>query len=288
MKKLFVLLCLFAFVGWSDNRAESVSSSSAFLDEVLDSQTDEMKARYQFRNPKKTLEFFGIERGMTVVEVLPGSKGWYTKLLVPFLGSEGSLVGANYALGVYSLFGFEGERLEKMASWPQSWPADIKETLQSSDGAKIQGFMLGEMPESLNGTADAVLLIRALHNLARFESQGAFLSSALKNTYDVLKPGGIVGIVQHHAREEMSDEWADGSKGYLKRSFVIQLMTDAGFELVGSSDHNQNVKDQPTEEDVVWRLPPSLGTSKDDDELRKSMLSIGESNRMTLKFKKPI
>ena len=97
MKKLLVLLCLFAFVGCSDNRAESVSSSSAFLDEVLDSQTDEMKARYQFRNPKKTLEFFGIERGMTVVEVLPGRKGWYTKLLVPFLGSEGSLVGANYA-----------------------------------------------------------------------------------------------------------------------------------------------------------------------------------------------
>ena len=288
MKKLFVLLCLFAFVGLSDNRAESVSSSSAFLDEVLDSQTDEMKARYQFRNPKKTLEFFGIERGMTVVEVLPGSKGWYTKLLVPFLGSEGSLVGANYALGVFSLFGYEGERLEKMASWPQSWPVDIKETIQGSDGAQIEGFMLGEMPESLNGTADAVLLIRALHNLARFESQGAFLSSALKNTYDVLKPGGIVGIVQHHAREEMSDEWADGSKGYLKRGFVIQLMTDAGFELVGSSDHNQNVKDQPTEEDVVWRLPPSLGTSKDNDELRKSMLSIGESNRMTLKFKKPI
>ena len=85
----------------------------------------------------------------------------------------------------------------------------------------------------------------------------------------------------------MPDEWSNGSNGYLKKGFVIDLMTKAGFELVADSDINLNEKDQPTAEDIVWRLPPSLATSKDDEELKSSMISIGESNRMTLKFKKP-
>lgn len=291
MKKLLALLCLFGFVSCSDNPStgdtdQAVSSSGVLLDGILDSQTDEMKARYEFRNPKETIEFLGIEPGMTVVEALPGA-GWYTKILVPFLGSEGTLVGANYPMGMWSLFGYEGERLDNMAKWPQSWPAAINEKSENLGQAKAQGFMFGEMPESLNGTADAVLLIRALHNLARYESQGGFLTSAIKDTYDILKPGGIVGIVQHQARDEMPDEWANGSKGYLKKDFVIRIMAQAGFEFVGSTGLNHNDKDQPTAEDIVWRLPPSLATSKDDEELKKSMLLIGESNRMTLKFKKP-
>ena len=291
MKKLLALLCLFVFAAFSDNLSEAAqdqaaSSSTASLDEILDSQTHAMKARYEFRNPKETLEFFDIRPGMTIVEVLPGA-GWYTKLLVPLLGSEGTLVGANYAMGMWPLFGYEGERLDDMAKWSQSWPAKINKKSQNLGGAKAQAFMFGDMPESLNGTADAVLLIRAMHNLARFESQGGFLTSAVKNIYDILKPGGIVGIVQHQARDEMPDEWANGSKGYLKKDFIIQLMTQAGFEFSGNIDLNQNDKDQPTTDDIVWRLPPSLATSKDNEELKGSMLSIGESNRMTLKFKKP-
>ena len=103
----------------------------------------------------------------------------------------------------------------------------------------------------------------------------------------MLKPGGVVGVVQHEARENMSDEWASGAKGYLKKDFVIDKMTAAGFEYIGASDVNQNEKDQPGSEDIVWRLPPSLSTSREDPELREAMQAIGESNRMTLKFRKP-
>ena len=96
-----------------------------------------------------------------------------------------------------------------------------------------------------------------------------------------------MGVVQHHARDEMPDEWATGANGYLKKQFVIDQMEAAGFEFVAESDINANPKDQPTTEDFVWRLPPSLVTSREDPELRKKMLAIGESNRMTLKFRKP-
>ena len=86
----------------------------------------------------------------------------------------------------------------------------------------------------------------------------------------------------------MPDEWASGSNGYLKKDFIIVQMEKAGFEYVDASDINANPKDQPTESDFVWRLPPSLGTSGDNPELRAEMEAIGESNRMTLKFRKPV
>ena len=143
------------------------------------------------------------------------------------------------------------------------------------------------MPEKYHGTADVVFFPRVLHNLANFESKGGFLTTALADAFTALKPGGTFGVVQHHARDDMSDEFADGSHGYLKKSFVIAQAEAAGFEFVAESDINANPKDQPTEEDIVWRLPPTFATSEDNEELRAEYAAVGESNRMTLKFRKP-
>ena len=85
----------------------------------------------------------------------------------------------------------------------------------------------------------------------------------------------------------MPDDWANGRHGYLKSDFVIARMEEAGFEFLAASDINANEKDQPSEEDIVWRLPPSLATSKKDPELKAKLEAVGESNRMTLKFRKP-
>ena len=146
---------------------------------------------------------------------------------------------------------------------------------------------MGSMPEEYQGTADVVFFPRVLHNLANYESQGGFLTTALADAYAVLKPGGTFGVVQHHARDDMSDEFADGSRGYLKKDFVIAAAEAAGFEFVAESDINGNPKDQPGAEDIVWRLPPTLATSAEDEELKAEYMAIGESNRMTLKFRKP-
>ena len=143
------------------------------------------------------------------------------------------------------------------------------------------------MPESRAGTADVVFLVRVLHNLANFEEEGGYLTAALADSFAVLKPGGTLGVVQHQAREEMSDAFADGSHGYLKKSFVIAQAEKAGFELVAESDINANPLDQPGEDDIVWRLPPTLATSAEDPELKAQLSAIGESHRMTLKFRKP-
>jgi predicted methyltransferase len=256
------------------------------LESVLAAQPEEAKARYKYRHPAETLAFFGIEPGMTVVEALPG-QGWYSQVLVPYLGEGGRLIGANYAQDMWPKFGiFDQPFIDSMKTWTTDFPQQA-EAWKGEDGAAVDAFVLGSMPAEMEGEADAVLFIRALHNLARFEDEGGYLTAALDETFRVLKPGGIVGVVQHEARPDMPDEWASGENGYLKKQFVIDRLTAAGFELVDESDVNQNPDDQPTAEEFVWRLPPSYMTSQDDPELRAEMDAIGESNRMTLKFRKP-
>ncbi|MDZ7645516.1 MAG: methyltransferase [Woeseiaceae bacterium] len=261
-------------------------SPSARLENVLASQPAEVRDRYPFRHPQATLEFFGIEPGMTVVEALPGG-GWYTKILLPYLGPEGRLIGADYALDMYRNFDFgTDEFIANKRTWTTDWPAEAR-GWAGEDAAAVDAFVFGNLPADMHGTADAVLIIRALHNLARFEDDGGYLTQALDDAFAVLKPGGIAGVVQHHARDDMPDSWASGENGYLKESFVITAMQSAGFELVDSSDINANPADRPTTEDIVWRLPPSLGTSEADTDLRAQLEAIGESNRMTLLFRKP-
>jgi predicted methyltransferase len=256
------------------------------LAEVLSSQPPEVQARFPARNPQEVLEFFDLKPGMTVIEALPGG-GWYSKILLPYLGSKGHLIGADYAADMFPKFGFfSEERLEAKKTWVQTWTAEAEGWRTDTD-ASVRAYQMNSMPSGMEGTVDAVVFIRALHNLARFENDGAYLSDTLSEAFRALKPGGIVGVVQHLAPDDATDEWADGSKGYLKKSFVIERMQAAGFEYVGSSDINLNPADQPTADDIVWRLPPSFATSGDNPELKATYAAIGESSRMTLKFRKP-
>ena len=255
------------------------------IDAALAAQPEEVKARYSARHPAETLRFFGIKPGMTVVEALPG-RGWYSKILKQVLGADGKLIGADYASDMYPKFNFYDEAtLEAKKTWVDTWTTEAS-AWNDGKGASVEAFQFGSMPTSMDGTADAVLLVRAFHNVVRFENDGGYMSAVLADIKRVLKPGGVVGIVQHMAPEGNSDKFADGSKGYLKRSFVLKTFKEAGFELVGESDINHNPADQPGEKDFVWRLPPTLFGVKDEAMKAKNM-AIGESNRMTLLYRKP-
>lgn len=261
-------------------------TSEAKLAAILEAQPDEVKARYDARHPGETLAFFGIEPGMKVAEALPGG-GWYSKLLLPYLGEEGKLIGAHYPDELWPNFGFGDEwvaqRLEGTAKWPEQaagWEIE--------GGAKIGSVQLTKMPEEATGMLDAVLFIRALHNLNRFSTEETnYMGDTIAEAYRVLKPGGVVGVVQHRAPEGNSDEWANGNNGYLKEAAVIAAFEAAGFELAGSSDVNANPNDVPSEEDFVWRLPPTLAGTEEGTPERAANEAVGESDRMTLKFRKP-
>ena len=249
------------------------------LQAALDAQSDEHKARYDARHPAQTLAFFGVEPGMTVAEALPGG-GWYTKVLASYLGTEGTIYGVNYQDSVWSSFGMPEERVKQRIEATAKFPGQV--ATWTDNGIAAEGFTFSSVPESAAGSVDVVLFVRALHNLHRFKDTGV-LAEAIASAHTMLKPGGVVGVVQHRAPENAPDDWATGRAGYLKPSAVIAMFTDAGFTLDGSSEINANAKDNPTADDVVWRLPPSYAGGPDT---KAAMDEIGESDRMTLRFRK--
>jgi predicted methyltransferase len=288
MKFLIAATAAFAIGACATGPSADDRAASVALDAALEEQSDDVKARYKWRHPRETLDFFGVAPGMTVVDVLPGSDGYYSKILLGYLGPDGKVVGADYSVEMWKLFGgFADEQfLAQKATWASEWTTAATAWTKGG-GASVGAVVYGSIPPDMKGTIDAVLMIRAMHHFNRFEDEGGWRTKALKDTMDLLKPGGVVGVVQHRGPQTHSDKWAEGDNGYLKQQQVIAAFEAAGFEFLGSSEINANPADQPTEDDIVWRLPPTLGTSRDDPALRARMEAIGESDRMTLKFRKP-
>ena len=260
-------------------------AASSKLDAVLAAQSDEVKARYAARHPKETLEFFGIKPGMTVVDTLP-DRIWYTGMLLDYLGPQGKVIAADYSPKMWALFGDYAPDPKEKVTWTSDFLAEAA-SWRGDDDAQLGAIQYGAIPDEMAGTADVVLLMRAFHHFARMEDEGQYMTQALGDIKKILKPGGIVGVEQHRGPEANADAWASGDNGYLKQSAVIAAFEKAGFELVDKSEINANPKDQPTEKDFVWRLPPSFATSQKDEALKAKMLAIGESDRMTLRFRKP-
>ncbi|MEM1113548.1 MAG: methyltransferase [Pseudomonadota bacterium] len=268
--------------GEAPSDAEAAATDPLTL--AITTRSAEDQARDTYRHPAQTLEFFQVQPGMTVAEALPGG-GWYTRIIANYLGSSGTLYGVNYVDRMWPLFSFMNEDMiaDRIAS-TKAFPGQVKNF--TDNGIKARGFTFSTVHPEAIGQVDRVLMIRALHNLNRFESQAGTLSQALAGVRSMLKDDGFVGVVQHRLPESQSDEKADGSRGYLKESAVVAMFKSAGFELVAASDINANPKDKPGPDDFVWRLPPSLNGSGDDPEMRAAMLAIGESDRMTLLFRK--
>ncbi len=257
----------------------ALAIDEAKLDTILEARAEADTARDQYRHPKETLAFFGIEPDMSIVEAMPGG-GWYTRILLPYVMDEGTYQAFNYRPGTFG--STNEERLERMRTWPERFPAQAADYVDGEPD--VTAFLIASAPQELAGTVDAVLFFRALHGLFR-AGEGEFLEEALTDTFTLLKPGGIVGVVQHRAPDGNPDDWANGDNGYLKQSAVIARFEEAGFELVGTSEINANPADQPTVDDRVWRLPPVLRGG--DETQRDAYLAIGESDRMTVLFRKP-
>ena len=253
------------------------------LNAVLASRSDEDKVRDDARQPLETLTFFQIKPGMTIAEALPGG-GWYTRILANYLGQDGTLYGVNYPDSLWPMLSYASpEWIAERIAATQNFTAKVA-TFTDND-ITAQGFTFDTVPREVEGTVDRVLLIRALHNLNRFQQTAGTRSQALAATHAMLKKDGLVGVVQHRAPATASKEWADGNKGYLNEVAVIAMFAEAGFALVAQSEINANPMDQPSGEDNVWQLPPSL-RGNSDDEQRDAMVAIGESDRMTLLFRK--
>ena len=222
-------------------------------------------ARDSSRHPMETLSFFEIESDMTIIELSPGG-GWYTEILANFLHEPGNLIAAHFDPNSERAY-FKRSRanFEKKMS-ANSMFDNVQMSAINSNLAK---------PNSV----DAVLTFRNLHNWL-----GAEMDLIFSNSYKALKPGGIFGVVEHRAKPGTSMDVMKKS-GYVTEEHAIEIARKHGFELVAKSEINANPKDTKNYPGGVWTLPPNLRL-KDLD--REKYLEIGESDRMTLLFKKPL
>jgi len=232
---------------------------------LADPRRDKDRARDAFRHPAETLAFARIAPGMTVADYLPGD-GWYTRALVPFLGEKGHYVALFRAP--------KPDEVDPVTTFPAK-AADWT----GAPANRIAAFGTAAIPAAANGTVDRVLLMREVHNMLRF----GWLYDDLKAIRALLKPDGMLLIEQHRAPAGASADYTDGSNGYLRQKDVVALVEAMGFDLVDRSEVNANPKDPANWPDGVWTLPPVF-TLKDQDRARYA--AIGESDRMTLLFRK--
>ncbi len=248
----------------ADNHGEGPA-----LEEVLAMDLrSEDSARDRYRHPAETLRFFGVEPSMRVVEFGPGG-GWYTRVLLPWIAPHGEYMAMQADTGP----GEPGQ-----PSWAERFIA-ASTAGGAFDADDITAFESDEIPEDLLGTVDRVLVFRSIHGLMNANAA----DRELRAIRSLLADDGLVGVVQHRAPEEAAYEYANGANGYMRQADVIRLFAIHGFDLVAASEINANPDDPANWEGGVWTLPPVLRYGEED---RERYEAIGESDRMTLLFRK--
>jgi predicted methyltransferase len=228
-------------------------------------------SRNEFRHPVETLEFFGLKPDMTVIEILPSS-GWYTEVIAPFLRDDGKYYAAHFSPNAQPAYmpirlrEFE----EKITSDPDLYGKITVRHLNPPHEVIIAPLE----------SADMALTFRNVHNWIMADQQNEFFDSF----YAALKPGGILGIVEHRALPDATLE-AMRTTGYVTEEYVMELAVAAGFEFLENTEINANSKDSTTHPEGVWTLPPNYRAGELD---RAKYAAVGESDRMTLKFQKPL
>ncbi len=253
-----------------------VFSADADLQRIVaDEVRSESAQRDQYRHPLQTLTFFDIQPSMTVVEIWPGVGGWYTEILAPYLREQGKFYAAHFNADSSSAFYRDSRQsfLKKISNKPAQY--DLLETTTF------------DPPEHITiapaGSVDLVLTFRNIHNWYMRGGGDQRVGAAFKAFYRALKPGGVLGIVEH--RLPVSRPPSDQEvSGYMREDYVIAMAKAAGFQFIGSNEVNANPDDSADHPKGVWTLPPSLRLGEQN---RAQYITIGESDRMTLKFVKP-
>jgi len=253
--------------------------SEAVFDSVSEAangghRSEEHIARNAFRHPVETLAFFGLQPDMTVVEISPGAL-WYTEILAPVLKRQGRLVAAAYDAELPSARPYHKRLMTEMLEQFEKQPS----VFANVEIAKFTPPNVIEL--GADDSADMVLTFRNSHGWVHAGSA----MKAYQSFFNVLKPGGVLGVVQHRGDNRLLSDDSEKMSGYLSETEIIALATNAGLVLEAKSEINANPNDTKDYEKGVWALPPGLATSWFK---RKQNMAIGESDRMTLKFRKPL
>ena len=271
LQRSFTIASLCALLAFPVVSVAASLDISTNVQKAMDGEhrSDKNKRRNVYRHPLETLKFFELDADMSVVEIWPGG-GWYTEILAPVLKDQGEF----YAAG----FSKVAKRTPKWRKdFQLRFEAKLTDDPQNYSAVKVTDLAIPERPEiAPANSVDRVFTFRNVHNWMK----GEYAEGVFDSMYAALKPGGILGIVEHRAKPGTSLEDMIVS-GYVTEAKMIELAEVAGFRLLGKSEVNANVKDTKDYPKGVWSLPPTLRLKEVD---RDKYLAIGESDRMTLKF----
>lgn len=258
-------------------QAEMTEATRTLVEAAMagEHRSTENKARDEFRKPLETLDFLGLDSGMTVVEIWPGG-GWYSEILAPVLKDDGRFYAAQFDIN--GPFGYQRRGLGAFLTKVGAAPDIYRDVV-------ITEF---EMPYKLDiaprGSVDMILTFRNVHNLVmEYNGGGRHADLAIQVMFDTLKPGGVLGVVDHEW-DDVENEDPLAANGYISRARTIAFAEKAGFELAGESEILHNPRDSKDYPAGVWTLPPSYAKGDED---RARYTAIGESDRFLLKFVKP-
>ena len=272
LRKVCALLCIcLGSLSWQPVFADHHGSGAA-LERWLagEHRSAANIARNDARNPVETLEFFGLQPDMSVIEIGP-SGGWYTEILAPYLYESGRYYGAHFSPN--SSVAYHRPTLERFEEKMRANPELYGKTTIRYLNPPLE-WAIGPAEG-----ADMALTFRNVHNWIMAGQERDYFAAFFAN----LKPGGILGVVEHRAPAGSSMEFMRTS-GYVTEEYVKQLAAEAGFEFVAASEVNANPLDTKDYAEGVWTLPPTFQMGDQD---RARYAAIGESDRMTLKFRKP-
>jgi predicted methyltransferase len=233
--------------------------------------------RDRYRHPYDTLRFWGLAPGMTVLEVYPG-RGWYTSILAPYLRATGG-----------RLIVAEWDRTTASPAQRETMDALSRRFADRARFGVIEHAVLeadsGPITEA--NSVDLAIVARNVHTFIA----GRYAEKAFRDIAACLRPGGVLGIEQHRAAST-GDPDPLARDGYVQEAYVKALASEAGLDFVAAEDINANPKDDRDHPFGVWTLPPELRTAplgQPDNPAFDSTpyIEIGESDRMTLKFRKP-
>lgn len=254
--------------------AQTAADAAVMLDKAIAAthRTPAFKVRDAYRHPKETLLFFGIRPDSHVAEIWPGA-GWYAEILAPYLRDQGRYYAAHFYIDEKTSEAYRNSRSgfqDKLARDPALYGRVVVTSVRAPEQTAF----------APRASLDLVLTFRNVHNWAVESGNDQAMFNAF---FDALKPGGVLGVVEHRAKPGATLE-AMKQSGYMTEAYVIALGEKAGFKLGGRSDANANPKDTKDYAAGVWALPPTYRNGNVD---RQKYADIGESDRMTLKFVKP-
>jgi predicted methyltransferase len=269
MKTLTAIAVIAGAIAASSSFAAAITSDPALITAVAGAnRSPAFVARDIYRHPSASLSFWGLKPKDTIVEIWP-SGGYWTEILAPYAKATGGTYVAAVASAAHPL----AARFSDKAVY-----GEIVTTV----------FNATSGPLVAPGTADFVLTARNIHD---WLTTPGMTKKAFADFYAALKPGGLLAVEDHRADPRPMKK--DASDGYMSTAVVVKLAEDAGFRLDAQSEINANPKDTKDHPFGVWTLPPTRrsappGQPADPTFDHAKYDAIGESDRMTLRFRKPL